>query len=37
MLVAMLTDGSAAPDAGCAAWYEVALGPVDGQATDRVA
>jgi hypothetical protein len=37
MLVAMLTDGSAAPSSGCEAWYEVALGPVDGHATDRVA
>lgn len=37
MLVAMLTDGPAPPASGCAAWYEMALGHVDGQATDRVA
>jgi hypothetical protein len=37
VLVAMLTDGSAAPASGCAPWYEVALGAVDGHATERVA
>jgi hypothetical protein len=37
MLVAMLTDTPPPPASGCAAWYGVALGPVDGQATDRVA
>lgn len=35
-LVAMLKDAPP-PASGCASWYETALGPVDGHATDRVA
>jgi hypothetical protein len=37
MLVAMLTDGVMPAAAGCASWYEAALGHIDGGATDRVA
>lgn len=37
MLVAMLTDGQMPAAAGCASWYEAALGHIDGDATDRVA
>lgn len=37
MLAAMLVDDSVAPSGLCTAWYEQALGPIDGHATDRVA
>ena len=37
MLTAMLTDQVAEQASGCAEFYEEALGPVDGHATDRVA
>jgi hypothetical protein len=37
MLVAMLQDEAIPPTSGCTAWYEAALGPVDGHATERVA
>jgi hypothetical protein len=37
MLVAMLNDEVGPAVSGCAAWYETALGAVDGHATDRVA
>jgi hypothetical protein len=36
-LTGMLADDLPAPGVACTAWYEEALGPVDGQATDRVA
>jgi hypothetical protein len=35
-LVALLSEELASTDVACTAWYEEALGPVDGQATDRV-
>jgi hypothetical protein len=37
MLCAMLNDELSPQVSGCAAWYEPALGPVDGHGTDRVA
>ena len=37
MLVAMLADDVIPAAAGCATWYEAALGSIDGHATDRVA
>jgi hypothetical protein len=37
MLVAMLQDDFVPPVSGCASWFEAALGPVDGHATERVA
>jgi hypothetical protein len=36
-LAALLEDSQATPDTGCAAWYEQALGHIDGGATERVA
>jgi hypothetical protein len=36
-LAAVLANPTTPPDAPCAAWYEEALGAVDGHATDRVA
>jgi hypothetical protein len=35
-LAGMLIDDTAPPAQGCAAWYEPALGVVDGRATERV-
>jgi hypothetical protein len=35
-LSSMLSDGLPAAGAACTTWYEEALGPVDGHATDRV-
>lgn len=37
VLAQLLSAQPAAPAAGCEEWYEEALGPVDGQATERVA
>lgn len=36
-LAAFLANPTPSPDAPCAAWYEEALGAIDGHATDRVA
>lgn len=36
-LVALLQELRAAPGAACAAWYETAIGHIDGHATERVA
>ncbi len=36
-LATLLSEDMPAAGVGCTAWYEEALGPVDGQATDRVA
>lgn len=37
MLATVLTEQAAPRSSGCEAWYEWALGTVDGQSTDRVA
>jgi hypothetical protein len=36
-LATLLEDSQATPDTACAAWYEQALGHIDGGATERVA